>query len=165
MRDPGGWSRPRGVNDTSRIKTGTSTVVNCGPFTMPTVTTSCGIGGAGPALRRPERRLATTVAPMTCNDFAWTFIRFSYALVHFMTGRARPRRRIVSGRCPAHFEMSVGYGGFARTALIAEHRENRVDADGEVSISAGDFDFRDDCRARCIEGQAARIVRDEIRHV
>src|SRR3954447_27004115 len=132
MRDPGGWSRPRGVNDTSRMKTGTSTVVNCCPFTIPTVTTSCGIGGAGPAVRRPDRRLATTVAPITCNDFACTFIRSLLALLHFMAGLARPRRGIAGGRGPAYFEVSVGDGGFARSALIAEHRQQRIDADGQV---------------------------------
>src|SRR5438874_3331600 len=55
MRDPGGWSRPRGEPETSRMETGTSTIVPT-VETEPTVTTSAAATGTAKAGAAPARK-------------------------------------------------------------------------------------------------------------
>src|SRR5690349_16794717 len=104
--------------------TGTSTIEYCAPFTIPTVTTSCGSGGAGPAVRRPARTLIRAVAQMTFRDFAIGFIRFSLpTLIHFVARRLRPRHCTVADGRAAHFKIAIADRGGPRSGLIGQHRE------------------------------------------
>src|SRR6266498_1837583 len=137
MRDPGGWSRPSGVPEASRMNTGTSTVDPAeAMLTVPTVTVSAVCAIAGTAANKPRS---------SAKPFCITVLLLPI------------RARIMADRGAADAQRAGCDGRGTRSGRVAEHRNGRVDVDGYVrGIGRVDLDLRDDAGDAVVEGDEVR---------
>src|SRR5436305_7300389 len=132
MREPGGWSNPSGVPETSRMKTGTSTTVVGAPEVLPTVITSWAMGAipasADAAGSSAIRKSSVTRALFTC-------------LLHVLSRRLRRTPDVVDARA-GNAQRPLGDRGLARAALVAQKRQRGIDIDAHrarrVELDLGD---------------------------
>ena len=85
-----------------------------------------------------DDRLKSANGRFACRRFTYTQ---TSELVPLTTWHARPRQSAVAGRGTAHFEPLIADGRLHRSGLIAEHRQLRIDADGNAAFGRFDLDL------------------------